>query len=137
MTKKIFYFLILLFIVSCGDDKDDVETGEGAIYRVVFETDSKEGKAQAHVSNGGGANIIDEITKEDSKQSVVDNIIEEKAIYYTSKKVTLFLAQGIIYTDSVAFLKMTVYKDSKEVFTENVTAYKGEEIKVIRYAVTE
>jgi GMP synthase PP-ATPase subunit len=128
---------MLLFIVSCGDDKDGAETGEGAIYRVVYETDSKEGKVQAHVSNGNGANIINEITKEDSKQAVIDNIVEEKAIYYTGKKVTIFLAQGTIYTDSIASLKMTVYKDGKEVYEENVTAYKEEEIKVLKYTVTE
>lgn len=115
----LFALCAILALISCGSDKDPVLNDDAAIYEVVLEASGDDYIAEAIIINPDKVSIIEGNT--DLKQSNVNAYFKGVKRYSTSSKVTVISIQGIIVSKTGATLKMTVYKDGKEVYKNAVT----------------
>lgn len=134
--SKIFFFLCaVLVFTSCGGSNDDpVLNDTTAIYKVILEASGENYTAEAIIINPDNVSIIDETKNVDLKQSSVSEYFSGTKQYSTSKKVKFISIQGIILSKLGASLKMTVYRDGKEIYQNTVTVPdSGNTTKTIIY----
>lgn len=122
----LFALCAVLALVSCGSDKDPVLNDATAIYKVVLEASGEDYTAEAIIINPDNVSIIDETRGIDLKQASVNEYFSGTKEYSTSKEVKFISIQGIILSKSGATLKMTVYRDGKEIYQNTVTVPDSE-----------
>lgn len=140
MKLKTLIFLLPCFClpVACGDGNPSFQTEKGNVYRVVFETNSLEKKAEIHISNGNHATIVNEALGKDSGSPVIDEPMQPgRSAFHTSREVSIFLAEGLLYTDSLATFSMKVYKDSTLVYDQSLDVKKSDQVQKLIYQATE
>lgn len=135
--SKIFFFLCaVLVLTSCGGSNDDpVLNDTSAIYRVTFEASGEDYTAEATIIDLDNGSIVDETNNLDLKQNSVNEYFKGVKIYRTSKKTKFISVRGIILSKLGASLKMTVYRDGKEIYQNTVAVPdSGNTTKTIIYS---
>lgn len=135
--SKIFFFLCaVLVLTSCGGSNDDpVFNDTSAIYRVTFEALGEDYTAEATIIDPDNGSIVDETNNIDLKQNSVNEYFKGVKTYRTSKKTKFISVRGIILSKLGASLKMTVYRDGKEIYQNTVAVPdSGNTTKTIIYS---
>jgi hypothetical protein len=119
--KKILATLLAavsLLTVSCSKD-DDPKTGssDAGVYRITIEVSGTDAKGFAHIINLDRVNIKNENTGESSAS--IDDEFPVSASYVTEGKVKEISAQGMVYSNEKASVRMKVTKDGRIVFDES------------------
>ena len=118
--RKIFATLLAavsLLTVSCSKDDNPTTGSNGTgVYRISIVVNGTEAKGFAHITNLDRVNIKNENTG-DSSLSIDDEFISS-ASYITEGKVKKIAAQGMVYSNEKASIRMKVTKDGETVFDE-------------------
>lgn len=110
--------VVSLLAISCSKD-DDPTTGssESGVYKITIEVTGNEASGYAHIINLDKINFKNEATGQTS--STVDEEFTGSASYVTEGKVKEIAAQGIVYSNEKASVRMKITKDGKTVFDES------------------
>lgn len=134
MNKLLFFVCAIFALISCGGSDNDPVVNDIAVYKVVLEAAGEDYTAEAIIINPDNISFIDETKNIDLKQSSVTEYFTGNKIYSTAKQVQYISVQGIILSNKKATLKMTVYRDGKEVYQNAVTVPdSGNTTKTIIY----
>lgn len=110
--------VVSLLAISCSRD-DDPTTGssESGVYKITIEVTGNAASGYAHIINLDKINFKNEATGQTS--STVDEEFTGSASYVTEGKVKEIAAQGIVYSNEKASVRMKITKDGKKVFDES------------------
>lgn len=117
--KIFFSFLLVVLLFSCSNNDEPVNVDSSSIYIIEMEASGQDYTANAHIVNSENIPFLDESSG--NSMTSVDEYFTGKKTYITSDKVQYISVQGVILSDVNATLTLSVFRDGKQVFKENVT----------------
>lgn len=109
---------VSLLSVSCSNDSDTATgSGEGGVYRITIEVSGTNATGYAHFLNLDNVKFKNEATGKTYLS--IDDEFSGSASYVTEGKVKEIAAQGMVYSEEKASVRMKITKDGETVFDES------------------
>lgn len=120
------FVMLSMIVISCNPgDSPEINTKDYGIYKIVLEASGENYSAKAHIYNTDNINLYDNTAGHDLGSPSILETFQEKQVYSTVNEVSNIVVQGIITSRTPATLKMTVYKNSVNIFEKTVSLDKN------------